>query len=85
MNIKNSVEQVRWTKDFKKQRERSISIQYNGVSTIADLLIRIIISVNQLLGADPTLDVEYGKICCKVDSGKEILVAERSHTTTKIS
>ena len=38
-----------------------------------------------LLGADPKLDVEYGKVCCKMASGKEILLAERSHTIMKIS
>ena len=32
-----------------------------------------------LLGADPKLDVEYGKVCCKMASGKEILLAEITH------
>ena len=49
MNIKNTVEQVRWAEDFCfKKRKRKILIHHNGVSTIAELLIRINISVNQL-------------------------------------
>ena len=36
-----------------------------------------------LLSAEPKSDFDYGKVCCKVASGKQILVAESTHDYEK--